>query len=114
MDRSQATYDSYEAVRVELPNGQTLECRPLTVKEGVHFLRLLSEAENSDPDAQWTFLEEFPTLVGVEDVVMTPVEVFELGRRFLRRPSWKSPTETVEEKERAENESQSSMPDSTT
>lgn len=109
MERSEATFEGFDGVRVELPGERVLVCKALTVKEGVHFLRMLSDAEAGDADAQWRFLEEFAERVGVEDEPLSPYEVFELGRRFLRRRTW-SPTGPAEAEERA---SSSSTPGST-
>lgn len=53
MDRSQATYEAFDGVELRLLNGRVVRCSALTVKEAVHYLRLLSlikEAAESEGD----------------------------------------------------------------
>lgn len=67
MDRDRATYEAYDGVRLELLNGAVAECAPLTVKEAVHFLRVLEGFKARTPGAFDALMSEFPARVGLTE-----------------------------------------------
>lgn len=87
MDRSQATYEAYDGVELQLLNGRVVRCDALTVAEAVHYLRLLASI-GEDPDAHDTLMSEFPERIGILDVQLADigleVEGIELGDLTLK------------------------------
>lgn len=81
--QDQEIFDAYDGIRLDLPDGKRITCRPLKVREGVRFLRMLMDARGGDPAAHLAVLDEFPAAVGIEDEELTPAEVFEVLDRFL-------------------------------
>ena len=93
MAESEATYQSFDGVELEVPEGpidvpmegsRVVRCRPLKVGEAVQFLRLLDRAQQGDGDAFMRLCDEFPAAVGIEDVELTVSELFDVIRRFCR------------------------------
>lgn len=93
MERSEATFEAYDGVRVPLPSGRVVTCRALPVKDAVKWLRRLDLVENpesvrSQNEALIRFYDEFARAVGVEAEPLSPAEVMDLARSFLRLPTW--------------------------
>jgi len=92
MENSRATFEAFDGVDVELPDGRTVLCRVLTIREAVRFLRLLAKSGEGDADAQLRFLEEFPAAIGLGEERLTPFEIFELAQPFFWASRRRSPT----------------------
>ncbi len=74
MQRSQATFDAFDSVELQLLNGRVVHCDALTVQEAVRYLRHLSGAVGGDLSRVDLLLREFPARVG-----LTEVPVVDLG-----------------------------------
>lgn len=95
MDRSRATYEAYDGVKLHLPSGRVVECEALTVQEAVRFLRMLEVSE--DLDAREAFETGFVERIGIGDELladfaqvdvdvgaMTVAEGFRVAQPWLR------------------------------
>lgn len=94
-DPDQAIRDAYLGVEIEI-EGTTYRARPLTLTDSIHYLELLSDAEETgNGRAIVEILEKFPLTIGARknsdfakaiDGLM-PAEFFDMMRRFftLRR-----------------------------
>lgn len=82
--------ESILGVEVELPDGDVVTCRALTVSDFVRFRRLMLRSSAGDDEAFVEFLTEFPAAIGQPSLVdrLTPGEVVALVGRFftLARP----------------------------
>lgn len=77
MGSSQATFESYDLVEVQLARGATISGRCLTISEATRFLRLQQFARQGSPTAIEKILEEFPAAVGIADQRFTPIELLQ-------------------------------------
>lgn len=89
---SQATYDSYDAVEYELPNGRRARAKPFTYAEGVKYWRLFERAKAGDPEAYGQMLDlldggELAERMGIKEAVdnneLAFVELFEVLQDFF-------------------------------
>lgn len=76
-EHSQATFESYDGVRLRLETGYVIETKPFTVTEAVHFLRMIDGA-TEDPSRHTQFFDEFPARMGI-----TGAKLAELGLAVL-------------------------------
>ena len=84
MSDSTAFYDSFDAVELELPTGETVRCKPLNLAESARFLRLLDKARTGDGNAMLEVMEEFPKAVEARGLAeLHPVEFFGVIDRFF-------------------------------
>ena len=93
MAESEATYQSFDGVELEVPEGpidvpmegsRVVRCRPLKVAEAVRFVRLMERAQGGDGQALLRVCVEFPQAVGIQDVELTVPELLEVVRNFCR------------------------------
>ncbi len=74
MERSEATYESYDGVAFELEGGFVVRCNVLTVSEALGFLRMMSSVE-SDFSAHYRFMQEFPDRIKLAEASLADLGV---------------------------------------
>lgn len=87
MESSQAFFDSYDAVELELPGGKTVRCKAIKLSDAARFLRLLQRAIAGDAGAMLEVMEEFPKAVELDPEVveeLLPGEFFDVVWGFFR------------------------------
>jgi hypothetical protein len=90
VENSQATFETYDGVKLVLGGGRVVECAPLSVAEATRLLRQLTP-EEGDPDHA-SFIAEFPERLGIMDELLVDLvevegvggEPLELGELTLR------------------------------
>jgi len=70
VDRSEATFDSYDAVELRLED-RVVRVPPLTVGEAVRYLRLMDRLHSGDEGAHAEIMATFPGRAGIVDVPLT-------------------------------------------
>jgi len=94
MFNSQATLESFDCAEVKLPNGRVVECRVLSIRESLRFMRLLADSRKEGDESLFRLLEEFPAAVELDpDIPLTPAEVIDLVECFFAHR--RAPTEKL-------------------
>ena len=85
MPSDQAFMEGYDSVELQLPNGETIRCKPLKLSESVKFLRLLDDVRKGETGAIVSILDEFPKALGQEEAFeeLLPMEVLEVVGGFF-------------------------------
>lgn len=73
MERSEATFQAYDGVRLTLADDHVVQVPAFSTREAVHYLRLLSRVEAGDAAAHHAFFHEFPARAGL---LGTPLSAF--------------------------------------
>ena len=74
MERSEATYESYDGVTFELEGGFVIRCDVLSVSEALRFLRMM-ESVATDFSVHYQFMQEFPARLELAEVSLADLGV---------------------------------------